>query len=327
MIKKNNYTFKKETTRDYSFPPQEELIRIRKKFSNPKHEGGNIALLEDADEIEKMKYSVSQSILNYHLETKKSLATIVREIGLTGLTEKKLYDICRGKVNDFSLGELVIYASNLRINFIPCYNCGVNLFPSLSEALILSLREQESLLMKDLDIHKNLALLFWENSPKITKFEQKMKDLRYTPEDVKLAYQIVSQDLFNSLLRTSESKIKLGNLEEMTNPKKEESTNPNNQKPNTLITTLGSLLPFAPLIYEQFTGQKVPQMSGTLVEMQSTLLQIQTSLHSLNQRLTSLESSASQQLNNLTHQFKNLRLTHTKEQKQIEFDRSQEENN
>jgi len=88
-------------------------------------------------------------------------------------------------------------------------------------------------------------------------------------------------------------------------------------------------LPFAPLVYEQFTGQKVPQMSGTIVEMQTALLQISTNLQtiannqqSLNQRLTNLENSA----NNLTHQFKNLRLTHTKEHQQIEYNPPETEN-
>jgi hypothetical protein len=68
-------------------------------------------------------------------------------------------------------------------------------------------------------------------------------------------------------------------------------------------------------------------MTGTIAEMQTALLQIQTSLQtvvsnqqSLNQRLTNLENSA----NNLTHQFKSLRLTHTKEQKQIEYNPNQQ---
>jgi hypothetical protein len=74
------------------------------------------------------------------------------------------------------------------------------------------------------------------------------------------------------------------------------------------------------------TGQKVPQMSGTIGEIQMVLLNIQTNLQtvvnhqqSLNQRLVQLENNATHQFNNLLHQFKNLRLTHTKEQKQIEY--------
>jgi hypothetical protein len=123
-------------------------------------------------------------------------------------------------------------------------------------------------------------------------------------------------------------------LFEKTDPKNKEEngfdTNPpqttTNQKPSGIITTLGSLLPFAPLIYEQFTGQKMPQMTGTIAEIQVALVNLQTGIQTLannqqqlNQRLTSLETTAVQQLSNLTHQFKNLRLTHTKEQKQIEL--------
>jgi TolA-binding protein len=87
---------------------------------------------------------------------------------------------------------------------------------------------------------------------------------------------------------------------------------------------------------EMTTGQKIPQMSGTLGEIQQSIQQIQFSLtqvvnnqNSLHQRLIALETSA----NNLTHQFKSLRLTHTKEQKKIElrsngsdFDKSRQYN-
>ena len=130
---------------NYTFPPQEELVRVRKKLSNPNYEGGNIIIAENAPIEEKMKYSVGQSILTYQQENKKTFKTLVKEIGITSLSEKKLIDICRGKITNFSLGELVIYANNLRITTIPCYNCGVNLFSSLLEALISSLKDLESL--------------------------------------------------------------------------------------------------------------------------------------------------------------------------------------
>jgi hypothetical protein len=44
-----------------------------------------------------------------------------------------------------------------------------------------------------------------------------------------------------------------------------------------------------------------------------------SSQQSLNQRLVQLETNATHQFNNWVHQFKSLRLTHTKEQKQIEY--------
>src|SRR6185312_4020876 len=98
---------------------------------------------------------------------------------------------------------------------------------------------------------------------------------------------------------------------------------------------------------EMTTGQKIPQMSGTLGEIQQSIQQIQFSLtqvvnnqNSLHQRLIALETkllevqtNATQHLTNLTNQFKSLRLTHTKEQKQIElrsngsdFDKSRQYN-
>src|SRR3954453_63100 len=126
--------------------------------------------------------------------------------------------------------------------------------------------------------------------------------------------------------------VKIDNLNQQTNTNQTENcgfetkTNPNNnqtqstQKPSGLMTIIGQLLPLAPFAFEQFTGQKVPAMTGTMAEIQTALIQIQTNLQvlanhqqSLNQRLTHLENNAVQQLTNLTNQFQSLRLTHTKE--------------
>src|SRR5947209_787878 len=124
-----------------------------------------------------------------------------------------------------------------------------------------------------------------------------------------------------------------------TNPKNNQSTASSPTPPvtetksNNLITTIGQLLPLAPFVFEQFTGQKVPALSGTMAEVISSLQQIQTNLQvaiqnqqTLSQRLIALESklseiqsSASHQLTTLTQQFQSLRLTHTKEQQQIEY--------
>ena len=109
-----------------------------------------------------------------------------------------------------------------------------------------------------------------------------------------------------------------------TNPQNQTQTKPENQ--SGLLTMIGQLLPLAPFAFEQFTGQKVPAMTGTIAEMQLALVQISNNLQTiaqnqqaLSQRLIALENNAVQQLTSLTHQFKSLRLTHTKEQKQIEY--------
>ena len=101
---------------------------------------------------------------------------------------------------------------------------------------------------------------------------------------------------------------------------------PNKKEESSIIKTIGQLLPLAPFVFEQFTGQKVPQMTGTIADMQTALIQIQSGLQvivnnqqSLSQRITNLENNAVQQLTSLTQQFKSLRLIHTKEHKEIEY--------
>ena len=121
-------------------------------------------------------------------------------------------------------------------------------------------------------------------------------------------------------------------------------TNPNSNQTQTqksgLLTIIGQLLPLAPFAFEQFTGQKVPQMSGTMAEIQTALIQISANLQSVinsqqnfNQRLINLETklseiqtSATNHLTNLTNQFNSLRLTHTREKKQIEYGNTQNNN-
>jgi len=46
----------------------------------------------------------------------------------------------------------------------------------------------------------------------------------------------------------------------------------------SLVSIVGSLIPFAPLVYEQFTGQKIPAMTGTIAEMNNSLSQLSLAL-------------------------------------------------
>jgi hypothetical protein len=119
-----------------------------------------------------------------------------------------------------------------------------------------------------------------------------------------------------------------------TNQQTSSSTNPKEE--SGLIKTIGQLLPLAPFVFEQFTGQKVPPMSGTMAEIQLALTNLQTNLQAvvnnqqqLMQRIVNLETNASQQLNNLVNQFQSFRLTHTREKKEIAYNNPppQEEEN
>jgi hypothetical protein len=92
---------------------------------------------------------------------------------------------------------------------------------------------------------------------------------------------------------------------------------------------VGQSLPFLPLLFEQFTGQKVPQISGTIAEIQMVLQQILTNQQALNQKLLALENNASQQFTNLiqhVQSIKSIRLSHEKKQIDYNLNSEQESN-
>jgi hypothetical protein len=151
MTQKNNYNFKKNQVKNFDFPAEEIRQELKRKKGIV-----NIIVSEDAPVEEKIKYNIGQSILNYHLKTKKSFAVMVKEIALADITEKKLIDICRGKINDFSLGELIVSALNLRIYSIPCLDCGGDILPILLGNMVYSLKKQENLPTKIPNIYQAL---------------------------------------------------------------------------------------------------------------------------------------------------------------------------
>ena len=117
------------------------------------------------------------------------------------------------------------------------------------------------------------------------------------------------------------------------------SAKPENSAGNKsgLLTIIGQLLPLAPFAFEQFTGQKVPAMTGTMADIQANIQNIQTNLQvivqnqqALSQRLIQLETNASQQFTNLIQQVQtvqSLRLTHQKERQEIEYNPTKSESN
>jgi TolA-binding protein len=80
---------------------------------------------------------------------------------------------------------------------------------------------------------------------------------------------------------------------------------------------------------EMTTGQKIPQMSGTIGEISQGIQQIQMAQvqiiqqqQSLDQRLSNLENSADKQLTDIYQQvqsIKSIRLSHSKETKAIDY--------
>ena len=98
----------------------------------------------------------------------------------------------------------------------------------------------------------------------------------------------------------------------------------------SLPPALLQIIPWIPFALEAMTGQKIPQMGGTIAEMQASLAQIQFSLSQLlNQqqqlltRLDNLENNASNQLTNLSQQVastnKSFHLLATETKRSLEF--------
>jgi hypothetical protein len=92
-------------------------------------------------------------------------------------------------------------------------------------------------------------------------------------------------------------------------------------------------VPLIPLALESITGQKIPLMGGTLGEIHGAinqltagLAQVLTNQSQIFQRIVNLEKNANSHLTNLTQQFQSLRLTHTKERKEIEYNPNKSEN-
>src|SRR5436309_2649918 len=119
---------------------------------------------------------------------------------------------------------------------------------------------------------------------------------------------MVKIDNLNNPSQTNQTEN--GGFETKTNPNSNQ-TQSNQKQQSGLLTIIGNLLPLAPMAFEQFTGQKVPQLSGTMAEIQTALQQLQlTHTQILNnqtqiyQQIEHLKTSASQQFTNLTHQFK-----------------------
>ena len=108
------------------------------------------------------------------------------------------------------------------------------------------------------------------------------------------------------------------------------------EKKAGLMTTLGSLVPFLPVMFEQWTGQKLPLMTGAFGEMHQGITQLNANLEKVInnqtkiwQKVTSLENNSQQKLINLTNKvdkISTVRLTSERERKQIEYNPKHLEN-
>ena len=100
---------------------------ITARLDSDNYEGGNIGLPKNPTLEERTKYKLCKSILTYQLKNKLLLEKVAERLAIS---EEELYDICRGKINDFSISRLMFYLEKLT----PDYELTViNRFSSLSK--------------------------------------------------------------------------------------------------------------------------------------------------------------------------------------------------
>jgi predicted XRE-type DNA-binding protein len=96
--------------KDFNRLTEEEIIA---RLENDNYEGGNIGLPENPTLEERTKYQLCKSILAYQQKNKLSLEKVAKELAIS---EDELVDICRAKINDFSVARLMFYLEKLTPN-------------------------------------------------------------------------------------------------------------------------------------------------------------------------------------------------------------------
>ena len=100
--------------RKFTFPPQEELERVRKRIARPGYRRVNIGLLPDATEVDKVKYHLCKSILCYEQENNLAEKELAQKLGINKI---KLEYILFCHISKLTIEELINYLSELHI---PC---------------------------------------------------------------------------------------------------------------------------------------------------------------------------------------------------------------
>jgi predicted XRE-type DNA-binding protein len=103
-------TQNKPVEQAFSFPPEEEMQRVIKRFSDPDYNRVNIGLMPNASELDKAKYNICQSISRYKRINNLTPAELAQKIGIS---QAKTDDILFGRISEFSFEELASYTEKL----------------------------------------------------------------------------------------------------------------------------------------------------------------------------------------------------------------------
>ena len=93
--------------KDFKDLTEEEIVA---RLENDNYEGRNVGLPENPTLEEKTKYRLCKSILTYQQKNKLPLKEAAKDLAIS---EEELYDICRAKINDFSVARLMFYLEKL----------------------------------------------------------------------------------------------------------------------------------------------------------------------------------------------------------------------
>ena len=96
--------------KEFNFPPQEEMEKVIKRFSDPNYNRVNIGLMPDASELDKTKYNICQSISRYKRVNKLTPGELAKKVGIS---KEKTDHILFGRITEFNLEELVSYTEKL----------------------------------------------------------------------------------------------------------------------------------------------------------------------------------------------------------------------
>ena len=94
----------------FSFPPEEELERITKYFSDPNCKEINIGLMPNASELDRAKYDICQSISRYKRISNLTPTELAKKLKIS---KEKTDDILFGRISNFQFEELVSYTEKL----------------------------------------------------------------------------------------------------------------------------------------------------------------------------------------------------------------------
>jgi len=97
--------------KQFTFPPQEEIEKVIKRFSDPNYNRVNIGLTPNASELEKTKYNICQSISRYKRINKLTPSELAKKIKIS---KEKTDDILFGRITNFNFEELVSYTEKLK---------------------------------------------------------------------------------------------------------------------------------------------------------------------------------------------------------------------